>query len=139
MWLDWSFRVAQLGILEELYWLGVVGHHSESTGDVNCCVNFRLLLLTKSGDMLLIFQPRIGGHELVEQFNILVIWGDVVLAQNALFLRLLVRVLHPDWQILRIIISFLHDLVEHLLILIVNGLRMGGIRRFHSPPALRSY
>lgn len=86
--------IEELGILEELRELEEAGHQPTFCCFVYFPCHSLLLLLAKTGDVLLVDFARVGGHELAQEPDILIINHDLVLAQHTLSLLFCVWVLH---------------------------------------------
>lgn len=96
MWSDRSFRVEQRGVFQELYILVVARHQGRRLRLPNLRLYLLLLRLAQSGYVAPVNPSRVAALELRQQPGVLVIRSDVHFAQNALWLLLLVRILHLE-------------------------------------------
>lgn len=96
MWPNGSFRIEQWRIVEELQVLVVSRHQCGCLGLSNLLFHLLLLGLAQSRDVTSVYPAGVAGLELGEQTHVLVVGRDVHLAQDALLLLLLERVLHLE-------------------------------------------
>lgn len=96
MWPDGSFWVEEERIVEELQVLVVARHQGSGLRLLNLLLHLLLLRLAQSSDVSAVYPSRVPTLELRQQPCVLVVGGNVHLAQDALLLLLFIRVLHLE-------------------------------------------
>lgn len=96
MWPDGSFGIEEWRIVEELQVLVVARHQSGCLCLLNLLLDDLLLGLAQSSDVTAVYPASVPALELGQQSHVLVIRGDVHLAQDTLLLLLLKGILHLE-------------------------------------------
>lgn len=93
---QWSFRVEQLRVLQELDRLVVAGHVTCTLAAINLSLHTFLLLFAQAGDVATVDPASVRALELRQKPDVLVVGMNVHFAKNALLLFSLERVIHGD-------------------------------------------